>query len=102
MVPNTEFLCDVELGCSSSDGALSGREVSRHRHPPGWNQEGPAGPGKTWSSGEVLSRTASSSEVDQSNVCRPLHSGHGERILPSCFQVPMYDLLKTHKITSHF
>lgn len=73
----------VDLGCPSSDGALSGCEMSRHCHSPGWNQEGPAGARKTWSSGEILPRPASGSGADQSNVRWPLHFRHGKKMTPT-------------------
>lgn len=75
----------IVLGCPSSDRALTGCEMSRHQHPPGWNQEGPAGARKAWSSGEVLPRPASGSGADQSNVCWPLHFRDGKRITHATF-----------------
>lgn len=68
------------LGRSSHDGALSGRQVPRYPHPPGGNQEGPAGSGQTWSSGEVFPRPARGGGADQGDVRRPLRPGFGEEI----------------------
>lgn len=80
IISNTEFMHGVDLGSPSHDGALSGCEMSRYQHSPGWNQEGPAGACQTWSSGEVLPRPAPSGGADQSDVRWPLHSRHGEEI----------------------
>lgn len=76
------FLCATVVGGPPADGTLSGSQVSRHWHSPGWNQKGPTGFGPAWSSGEVLPQSAAGSGADQSHVHRPLLSGHGEEITP--------------------
>lgn len=94
------FFLIVGLGCSSSDGALSGCEMSRYRYSPGWNQEGSAGARPTWSSGEVLPGPATSSGADQSDIRWPLLSRHGEKIthaLHNVFMVRLY----IHMTTVH-
>lgn len=73
------------MGGPPPDWALSGCQVPRHRHSPGWNQEGPAGFGPARSSGKVLSKRTNSGGTDQSHICRPLHSGHGESLVDFFF-----------------
>ena len=74
------IVCPVptELGQPPADRALPGRQVSGHRHPPGRDQEGPAGAGPAGGPGEVLPRAAPGGAADQGHLRGPLHPGPGE------------------------
>ena len=69
---------DRELGGPPADGAFSSHQVSRHRDPPGRDQEGAAGAGTAGGPGALPPQPAPGGATDQGHLRRPLHPGPGE------------------------